>query len=46
MTAVMAVMEDVKGDGVILQIYQQEAEEIRKATNVINSGRRSMVYFD
>lgn len=38
MTAVVTVMEDVNGDGVILQLYQQEAEEIRKATDVINVG--------
>jgi hypothetical protein len=38
MTAIMALMEDEIGDVVLLQLYQQEDEETRKARDVVNVG--------
>ena len=38
MTGIMALMEDENGDAVLLQLYQQEDEEVRKATDIVNVG--------
>lgn len=38
MTAIMALMEDEKGDVVLLQLYQQEDEDARRATDIVNVG--------
>ena len=38
MTAIMAVMEDVNGDVVMLQLYQQEDEGNRAAADIVNVG--------
>jgi hypothetical protein len=38
MTAIMAVMEDEKGDVVVLQLYHQEDENSRKATDIVDVG--------
>lgn len=38
MTAIMALAEDKNNDVVLLQIYQQENEETRPATDIANSG--------
>lgn len=38
MTAVMALMEDEKGDVILLQLYQQEDEDTRKAADIVNVG--------
>jgi len=38
MTAIMALMEDEKDDVVLLQLYQQEDESVRKATDIVNIG--------
>jgi hypothetical protein len=38
MTAIMAVVEDGNGDATLLQLYQQDEEEVRKATDVVDTG--------
>ncbi len=38
MTAVMAIAEDEDGEVVVLQLYQQENEESRKAVDIVNVG--------
>lgn len=38
MTGIMALMEDEKGDVVLLQLYQQEDEDTRKAADIVNVG--------
>lgn len=35
-TAIMAVMEDENGDAVLLQLYQQDDESNRSATDIVN----------
>lgn len=38
MTAIMALMEDENGDAILLQLYQQEDEDTRAATDIVNIG--------
>lgn len=38
MTALMVIVEDEHGDGSVLQLYQQEDEDVRPATSVIDVG--------
>jgi hypothetical protein len=38
MTAILVVVEDEHGDGIMLQLYQQEEEDVRKATDVVDVG--------
>ena len=38
MTAIMALMEDENRDVIMLQLYQQEDEDIREATNIVSVG--------
>lgn len=38
MTAVMAIMEDAHGDGVVFQLYQQKGDNYRTAHDVIQQG--------
>ena len=38
MTAVMTIMEDENGDGVVFQLYQQKADNYRAAEEVIEEG--------
>ena len=38
MTAVMTIMEDENGDGVVFQLYQQKADNYRAAEEVIQEG--------
>jgi hypothetical protein len=38
MTAVMALMEDEKGDIIMLHLYQQEDDDTRKAVDIVNVG--------
>lgn len=38
MTAIMAIVEDENGDAIMLQLYQQEDEAQRAATDVVNVG--------
>ena len=38
MTAVLAIMEDEKGDGVVFQLYQQRADDYRTVGDVIQEG--------
>lgn len=38
MTAIMAIMEDENGDVIMLQLYQQEDEGKRAATDIVNVG--------
>ena len=40
MTAVMVVMKDEKGDGVVVQLYQQKDNEFCKAVDVIEVSQR------
>ncbi|KAF2823717.1 hypothetical protein CC86DRAFT_354942 [Ophiobolus disseminans] len=43
MNAVLALAEDDEDDVVLLQLYQQEAEDVRKATDVISVGTTLVV---
>lgn len=36
MTGILALMEDEKDDVILLQLYQQEDEDTREATNIVN----------
>jgi hypothetical protein len=38
MTAILAIMEDEKGDAILVQLYQQEDEVARKAVDIVNVG--------
>lgn len=38
MTAIMAIVEDEKGDVVLLQLYQQPNENVRPASSIITNG--------
>lgn len=38
MTAIMSLMEDESGDVVLLQLYQQENEDTRTATDIVSVG--------
>lgn len=38
MKAIMALMEDESGEAIVLQLYQQEDGETRKATDIVNVG--------
>jgi hypothetical protein len=38
MTAIMALMEDEGGDAILLQLYQQQDENTRKAVDVVDVG--------
>jgi hypothetical protein len=43
MTAIMAIMEDENGDVITLQLYQQEDEDTRAATDIVNVGTLLLV---
>jgi hypothetical protein len=38
MTGILVLVEDDRGDVVMLQTYQQEEEEVREATEIVNAG--------
>jgi len=38
MTAIMAIMADERDDAILVQLYQQEDEDFRKADDVVNTG--------